>query len=221
MKQKEHRVIRKEETISCLSHFLGFALSLVGTGILLSMSRGDSARIFISLIYGVSMSFLFLASALYHFFKREENEDSFWRKLDHTAIFFMIAGTYTPVCYMRLMGHWRWGIILIQWVLVFGGIFFKFFYLNAPRFFSTLIYLFMGWVGVIAIRQFFVTMSKIELLFLILGGASYTIGALFYIFKWPKIRVGFGFHEIFHIFILIGAFFHYLMIYHMFIPFSH
>ncbi len=207
--------MKKEEFISCASHFLGFVLSILGTIFLFAKSKGSLPKLSTSLIYGISMAFLFLSSTLYHFFKRHENENSVWRKLDHTAIFFMIAGAYTPVCYFRLSGLWRVLIILIQWGLVFGGIFFKFFYLKAPRFFSTLIYLIMGWIGVFVIRQLWITMSEVELVFLVLGGVSYTIGAIFYILRKPTINSWFGFHEIFHIFILLGAFLHYLMIYHI------
>ena len=157
---------------------------------------------------------LFFSSSMYHFFKKKENDISIWRKLDHIAIFFMIAGSYTPVCYMRLTGSWKWSIIIIQWVLVFGGIFFKFFYLKAPRYLYTAIYLLMGWVGIASIKQLLLTMSNSEISLLFLGGLSYTIGAVFYVIKKPKAK--FGFHEIFHCFILLGAFFHYLLVYSMF-----
>ena len=213
MRRGKGDLLKKEEAFSSISHFLGFILSIGGTFLLLEKGMGDISKIIVSLIYGLSTSFLFLASSLYHFFKKQENENSFWRRLDHTAIFFMIAGTYTPVCYLRLPGYWKWGIIITQWALVFGGIFFKFFYLNAPRYFSTTIYIVMGWVAIIVIKQLFIYMQEIELIFLILGGISYTIGAIFYAIKKPNLSSGFGFHEIFHIFILLGALFHYLMIY--------
>lgn len=181
--------------------------------LLISLSRGSTSKIVLSLIYGISMIFLFLSSSLYHFFKKVENENSIWRKLDHIAIFFMIAGNYTPVSYLLLDGRWKWSIIIAQWILVLGGIFLKFFYLKIPRYLYTMIYLAMGWIGIIAIRQLFMVMNKSEILFLILGGLSYTVGAFFYIIKKPKIKNGFGFHEIFHLFVLLGAFFHYLLIY--------
>lgn len=145
--------------------------------------------------------------------KKYDGEISIWRKLDHVAIFLMIAGTYTPICFIYLSGYWKWSIIIIEWTLVIGGLFFKFFYLNSPRYLYTTIYILMGWIGIFSITKFIKSMSNIALLFLIGGGISYTIGAIFYIFKKPQFNDNFGFHEIFHLFILLGAFFHYLLVY--------
>ncbi len=187
--------------------------AIVGTFLLLYISKGCMAKTIISTIYGISVIFLFTASSLYHAFKQNENEISFWRKMDHFAIFIMIAGTYTPICYIYLIGWWKWSIIIILWALVIGGFFFKFFYLNAPRYLYTAIYLIMGWVGIVPIKQFLITMPKNVLFFLFLGGVSYTTGAVFYILKKPQIKPGFGFHEIFHFFILVGGFCHYIAVF--------
>ncbi len=203
---------KKEEAISFYSHLFGFFLAIIGTIILIRKSWGVGPKLIISSIYGISVIFLFLSSSLYHFFKKRENENSFWRKLDHTAIFFMIAGAYTLVSYLCLEGIMKWTIIIAQWTLVLGGIFFKFFYLNAPRYLYTMIYFLMGWTGIIVIKQLINCMNNVELLFLVLGALSYTLGALFYVIKRPK-----RFHEIFHFFILAGAFFHYIMIYNILI----
>jgi len=135
------------------------------------------------------------------------------RKLDHFAIFVMIAGTYTPISFIYLTGNLRWIIIIVQWSLVLAGFFFKFFYLNVPRYLYTIIYLIMGWIGIVTIKEFIIAMPKNSVIFLFAGGISYTIGAIFYIMKKPIKRLGFGFHEIFHLFILLGAFFHYLLVY--------
>lgn len=159
------------------------------------------------------MVFLFTASSLYHALKQGENSDSFWRKLDHSAIFIMIAGTYTPVCYIYLTGSWRWALILVQWGLVIAGLGFKFFYIKAPRYVSTVIYLLMGWAGIAAIKELLTTMPSFAVFNLFAGGVAFTVGAVFYALKKPVIRPGFGFHEIFHLFILIGAAFHYLLVY--------
>ncbi len=175
--------------------------------------QGSVSKIVVSLIYGFSVMFLFSASSLYHAFKREENEISFWRKLDHIAIFFMIGGTYTPISYIYLSGYWRWTVILVQWILVLAGFFFKIFRLHTPRYVYTTIYLMMGWIGLVPIREFLVTMPKNAIVFLFAGGVSFTVGTIFYIIKKPMLKPGFGFHEIFHFFILLGGFFHYLLVY--------
>jgi len=156
---------------------------------------------------------LFLASATYHALKQNEDEISIWRKLDHTAIFFMIAGTYTPICYVYLSGYWKWSIIIIQWALVIAGLFLKFFYLKAPRYFSTIIYLLMGWIGIIPIKELLTTMPPNAVFYLFAGGISFTVGAILYATKKPVFRPGLGFHEIFHVFVLLGGVFHYLLVY--------
>ncbi len=187
--------------------------AIIGTFFLLYASKGCIAKTIISTIYGISVIFLFTASSLYHAFKQNENEISFWRKMDHFAIFIMIAGTYTPICYVYLTGWWKWSIIIILWALVLGGFFFKFFYLNAPRYLYTAIYLIMGWVGIVPIKQFLMTMPKNVLFFIFFGGISYTTGAILYILKKPQIKPEFGFHEIFHFFILLGGFCHYIAVF--------
>ncbi|MEC9487970.1 MAG: hemolysin III family protein [Halanaerobium sp.] len=205
-------VIKREERISSYSHFLGFLLALLGTIYLVILADGLTYK-FISVIYGFSVMGLFLASSLYHANKRHDDEISVWRKLDHIAIFLMIAGTYTPVSFVYLTGYWKWGIIIAQWALVLGGLFFKFFYLSAPRLLYTSIYVLMGWMGVLPLAKFIASMSGSALFFLLAGGISYTVGAVFYIMKKPSNTPGFGFHEIFHLFILLGALFHYLLVY--------
>lgn len=202
-----------QEKISFYSHFIGALAGLAGTVHLLTVAYPSVLKMVLAGIYGLTMVLLFSASSLYHAFKEDENSDTFWRKLDHTAIFFMIAGTYTPVSYVYLTGYWRWSIIFLQWFLVLLGFFFKFFYIKAPRYLSTVIYLIMGWIGLISIKGFLTTMPGPALFYLLAGGVSFTIGAVFYALKKPKLLPGFGFHEIFHLFILLGAVFHYLLVY--------
>ncbi len=204
--------MKKNEYVSFYTHLAGFILSIFGTFFLLFLTWGDFDLFFVSLIYGLSISFLFLSSSLYHAFKREEGETSIWRRLDHFAIFVMIAGTYTPISYIYLSGAWAWSLIILQWTLVFAGFFFKFFALKAPRFLYTLIYLVMGWVGIISVGSLFPAMSGLAISLLILGGLSFTTGAVFYMVKKPVLSPGFGFHEIFHIFILLGGIFHFFLV---------
>ena len=157
----------------------------------------------ISLIYGIGAVNLFTSSSLYHAFKKGENESSIWRKLDHVAIYIMIAGTYTPLAYAYLEGAWLWAILGIQWGLVVAGFFFKLFFVKAPRIVTTSIYLIMGWMVVIFFSQMWQAISVGEFVMLVAGGLSYTVGAVIYALKKPNPFPGiFGFHEIFHIFIL-------------------
>ncbi len=206
--------IRSEEKISFYTHFFGAISALVGLAFLIHLSFGNSNFMIISFVYGLSVFFLFSASSLYHALKKAENEISFWRKLDHVAIFFMIAGSYTPICYMFLDGYWQVGAIVLQWTLVFLGLLFKLFFLNAPRFLNTSVYLMMGWMAIVLMKMLYSSMSILSFVLLMAGALAYTVGAVIYGLKKPILFSGrFGFHEIFHVFILIGAALHFFMIY--------
>lgn len=200
------------ERVSFYSHLAGALLFVPGTVLLLFLSRQSWPLMTVSAIYGLSVIFLFTASSLYHYFKKQEGEVSLWRKLDHFAIFVMIAGTYTPVTYVYLTGNLRLGILIFQWSLVLAGFFFKFFYLKAPRWIYTTIYLLMGWSAIFTIKPLFAAMNGLSIFLLFAGGVSFTIGAVFYMLKKPVCFPGFGFHEIFHFFILAGGIFHYLLV---------
>ncbi len=201
------------EKISAYTHGGTVPVMIIGTIILLIISSGNITAQIVSLIYGLSGIFLFSASFLYHTKKVVENDKTVWRKLDHSAIFFLIAGTYTPICFLYLEGNMKWGILIAQWSLVLSGIIFKLFFVNAPRVIGTLIYLLMGWIVVIPISTLVHTMPDPALAFLAAGGISYTVGAIIYIIKKPDpIPEFFGFHEIFHIFIIGGAVLHLLMV---------
>jgi len=205
--------VKKDERISFYSHLVGFFLALIGMIILLIKAFDSLDKLIIAAVYGLSVVFLFLASSLYHAHKKVDDENSIWRKLDHFAIFVMIAGSYTPVAYLYLEGWLKWTIIAVQWGLVLGGFFLKFMYFKTPRILYTVIYLLMGWVGIFAFHQLFMTMPTLNLILMFAGGLSFTAGAVFYIIKKPDITPNFGFHEIFHFFILAGGILHYLMVF--------
>ena len=205
--------IPNSEKISAYSHAATVPIMAVGTVILLVISSGNTAAQIVSSVYGLSAIFLFSASFLYHSNKQTENDKSVWRKLDHSAIFFLIAGTYTPICFIYLDGKMKWGILIAQWSLVLFGTVFKLFFINAPRLIGTLIYLLMGWIVLIPISTLFKTMEPASFTLLVAGGISYTIGAVIYALKKPDPLPGFfGFHEIFHMFITVGAVLHLLTI---------
>jgi hemolysin III len=205
--------IPASEKFAAYSHCATVPIIAIGTIVLVAISAGDISAQIVSLIYGVSGVFLFSASFLYHSRKQLENDYSLCRKLDHTAIFFLIAGTYTPLCYLYLEGNMKWGILIAQWALVVGGTLFKFLFINAPRVIGTLIYLFMGWIVIIPIMTLVETMPRVGLVLLGTGGLLYTVGAVIYALKRPNPWPGFfGFHEIFHLFISGGAISHLAMI---------
>ena len=206
--------IQKQDKFSTYSHLGGAIAAAAGTLTLLFMARHSLSLIIVSAIYGLSAVFMLLSSTLYHAFKTGENQTNFLRKMDHFAIFCMIAGTFTPLCFIYLEGAMKWGILGAQWALVIAGFFLKVFYMKAPRVFTTIIYLLMGWMAIIPLNQLLSTMPSISLILLLLGGIAYSIGAVIYMLKKPNPQPGvFGFHEIFHVFILIGVFLHFAIVY--------
>jgi hemolysin III len=205
---------RRQDIFSSYSHLFGAIAALAGGIALVYQARYCPSLIIISTIYGFATIFMLLSSALYHAFKKAEDQTGFLRKMDHIAIFFMIAGTYTPLCYIYLEGYLQWGIIIAQWVLVVAGFFLNIFYIKAPRVFITIVYLLMGWMAIIPIQQLYLAMPTFSLTLLVLGGLAYSVGAVAYMLKRPNPAPGFfGFHEIFHVFILLGASLHFTIIY--------
>ena len=206
--------IKTKECFNFYSHLSGVIAAVVGTVFLALVARYSSSALITSLIYGISVVFLFLASSLYHAFKKEENELSFWRKMDRFAIFCMIAGTYTPICFMFLEGYWRWSMIAIQWGLVGFGLVSQLLFPRAPRVLYAIIYFIMGGLAFIPIRQMLSDMTVVQGVLLFAGGLFFTLGGLIYATKRPKLVPGvFSFHELFHIMVLIGGGLHYAMIY--------
>lgn len=209
--------IRKQEMFNVYSHLAGAILSLGGLIFLLPVARSSVPALVTALIYGLSIVFLFSASSLYHIFKKEENELSFWRKMDRTAIFFMIAGTYTPISWFCLDGAWRWIMIGLQWGLVGFGVLSQLLFPRAPRAVYAVIYLSMGWLAIFPMRQILSNMSLNQKILLFAGAVAFTAGGLIYAVKRPRMIPGvFSFHELFHVTVLLGGGLHYALIYRVY-----
>jgi hemolysin III len=205
---------QKSDIINFYSHLAGAVASLAGYIVLLCASGGDVTKIVLSSIYSVCAIFIFTCSSIYHGQKAEDDDTNPWRKLDHIAIFFMIAGTYTPISWIYLDVYWRWSIIGAQWLLVILGLVFKLIYIHGPRWLTIVIYLLMGWMALIPLGQLLATMPFSSIMLLFTGGVAYSVGAVIYAIKKPNPFPGiFGFHEIFHFLVITGAVLHYLMVY--------
>lgn len=202
---------------SALTHGIGILFSIAGTVLLLlHASRvGATSRHYISFsVYGVSMGILYTASTLYHCIKTSVRGRLILRKFDHISIYLLIAGTYTPICLIPLRGVWGRSLLTVIWILAFTGIVFSLLKINAPRWVASGIYIFMGWLALIAFYPLAEQLSAGAFFLLLLGGILYTIGGILYALKWPgRSNPTFGCHEIFHIFVLLGSFFHYILMY--------
>jgi hemolysin III len=204
------------DPISGLSHLFGALLSFTGLAILVQYASayGTIRHMLSFIVFGVSLILLYTASTLYHLLSVSDVVTKILRRIDHMMIYVLIAGTYTPICLIALRGIWGWSLLICIWLMAFAGIMLKLFWFNAPRWFSTLLYIIMGWLVVIAFIPLANAIPLKGILFLVLGGVSYSLGAVIYGTKWPRLNFKlFGFHEIFHIFVLLGSISHYWMMF--------
>lgn len=198
-----------EEFLNILSHGLGFLLAILATVVLVvkASSTGDPWQIVSVSIYGASMMLLYLASTLYHSAKEPKRRQRL-NVFDHASIYVLIAGTYTPFVLVTLRGPWGWTIFGIIWGAAIAGIIFKLFYTGRFTLASTIAYVVMGLLVLIAIKPLVDNLSSQGLFWLLAGGISYIIGAVLYLQK----KMPFN-HAIFHLFVLFGTFSHFWAIY--------
>jgi hemolysin III len=201
------------EPVNSLTHWGGAILALIGLITLLIVGWGTTAKVISLAIYGISLIFLFSASATYHMVQVKEKALEIFRKIDHAAIYFLIAGTYTPFCVNAFSGFWQWGMLSIIWSLALIGIVVKVFYIHAPRWLNAGIYLIMGWLCIAAIGQMLAVLPVWVISWLIAGGVIYTLGAVVYVTKIFNFVPGvFGFHEMWHIFVMLAAAAHFVAV---------
>lgn len=208
------RAFKPREAFNSYSHFIGAALSIAALFSLLAhIPRGSQPATYVSLaVFSLSMLLLYTTSGIYHLVSPSSPALQALRRLDHIMIYVLIAGTYTPLCMIFLHGAWRWGLLIAIWSFVLLGLVFKLAWITAPRWLSTLIYILMGWMVSLAFFPLLQSLSLAGMAWLLAGGLCYSIGAVFYAvqrprFTWP----GFGFHEIFHLFVLAGSISHWWM----------
>ena len=202
------------DPVSGLIHLFSAALALVGLVLLLILSRGEGLKQLSMGIYGVSLVTLFTASAVYHLANPSETMLLKLRKFDHSAIYLLIAGTYTPICINFFEGWLRWGFLALIWGIALAGVIVKLFVINAPRWVTAGVYLIMGWMALLVVKPMLQSMPAAALWWLLAGGLTYSIGAVIYITKkldfWPGV---FGFHEAWHVFVSLAALCHFIMIF--------
>lgn len=198
-----------EEKINVTTHAAGLVLSVIALVLLVTRAirQGNIWHIVSFSIFGVSLCVLYAASTFYHNSKEPELRSKL-RVFDHASIYVLIAGTYTPYTIVTLNGLTGWVIFGISWGLAISGIILKLFFTGKYDFISTLMYVFMGWIIIFAIKPLLINLSSDGIFWLIAGGISYTLGAVIYSIK--KIKFN---HAIFHIFVLIGSGCHFLSIY--------
>lgn len=201
------------EPVNSLTHWAGALLAAAGLVALLIVGWSTPAKIISLLVYGLSLIAMFSASATYHMVRAKDKVLLLLRKLDHSAIYLLIAGTYTPFCVNAFDGFWKWGMLSIIWALAIVGIVIKVFYIKAPRWLNAGVYVVMGWLCLGAAGQMLTALPAWVFAWLLAGGIIYTLGAVVYITKFFNFRPGvFGFHEVWHIFVMLAAFAHFIAV---------
>ena len=197
-----------EEKLNAATHAIGAVFGLVGL-ILLTFydTRKTDLSLFSVIVYGLSIIVLFTASTLYHSVQ-DQNRKHLFRIIDHISIYLLIAGTYTPVLLITLHESLGWTLFYIVWGIAAFGVVLKLFFTGRFELFSTLLYLIMGWLIVFDFTNLSAKIDSNGILLFFAGGLSYTVGIIFYAFK----RIPYN-HVIWHLFVLAGAVFHFLMIF--------
>lgn len=201
-----------EEIANSITHGVGALLSVAGLMLMLAATGDDATRIVSSIVYGSSLILLFLLSTLYHSF-RHHSVKAVFRMLDHSAIYLLIAGTYTPFLLISLKGAWGYSLMAVIWGLALFGVVFKVCYRERFPRVSLITYLLMGWLVVIAGAQMIASVPVGGLVLLAVGGLTYTAGVIFYV--WDRMPYN---HAIWHLFVLAGSICHFFAIYGYVIP---
>jgi hemolysin III len=205
------------EPVNALTHLAGAILSIFGLlAMIIKAANTTHSGLAVSavVIFGISMILLYGASATYHSVIAKEHIIAFLRRLDHSMIFILIAGTYTPYCLISLRGKTGFTLFAIIAAIAVLGVVFKMIWFHCPRWLSTIIYIAMGWMIIFVASPLSSSLSMMGLYLLILGGIFYTIGGVIYGLNPKFLEFKYmGFHEIFHIFIMLGTLAHFLSVF--------
>lgn len=208
--------MRFREPVNAWSHLIGLILAAAGTVLLLRLAQHPAERMAFA-VYGGSLILLYGVSTLYHALPLPGHRLRRLRMLDHIAIYFLIAGTYTPVALVTLEGRWGRTMLLAAWLIALVGIPFKIWWLDAPVWLSTATYLAMGYMALLAAVPLARAVSPAGLAWLVAGGLAYTVGAIIFTRERPDPFPGrFGHHEIWHLLVLAGSGCHFaFMLFHV------
>lgn len=203
---------------SAITHFIAMLMAVLAAMPLLAKAglSGSTTAVTAMMIFIISMVLLYGASTLYHSVVVPDRILKVFRKLDHMMIFVLIAGSYTPVCMIVLGGREGYTLLAAVWGIAAAGMLIKALWINCPKWFSSIIYIAMGWVCVFVFGQLLDTLSTPAFLWLLAGGIIYTLGGVLYALRLPLFNAkhaSFGSHEIFHLFVMAGSICHFIFMY--------
>jgi hemolysin III len=202
-----------KEPVAGLTHVAAGLAAVAGGVALWITGHGDLTKQVSLLIYSASLVAQYTASSAYHLIRASPPWSAMLRKIDHASIFALIAGSYTPVAVNVLSGNWRWGVLLGMWTVAFAGIAFKLATIKTRRWINVGMYVGMGWIGVIPAYQVFQILPPQALVWLVLEALFFTVGAVIYGTKKLDLFPGvFGFHEVWHLFVIAGSLSHFVFV---------
>jgi len=205
---------------SALTHFIGMILAVLATAplLVLAATQGDMHTVLALAVFACSMILLYAASTTYHTFNISDKINKILRKVDHMMIFVLIAGSYTPICLIALKDSIGYPLLALVWGVAIVGMLIKAFWITCPKWFSSLIYISMGWLCVLAMVPLVQSLPSAAFLWLVAGGVIYTVGGVIYALKLPFFNAKhqyFGSHEIFHLFVMGGSLCHYVVMFYV------
>ncbi len=214
----ESNISKIKDPGSAITHFIAMAMAILAAGPLLMKAAREPGNFHVIAlaVFIISMILLYAASTTYHTLDISPKINRILRKLDHMMIFILIAGTYTPVCMIVLGDRTGWLLLSLVWGIAITGIIIKAFWITCPKWFSSCLYIAMGWVCVLAFTRIIQALPRAAFCWLLAGGIIYTAGGVIYALKLPLFNARhkyFGSHEIFHLFVMGGSLCHYIMMY--------
>ena len=204
----------RDEIANALTHGLGAVAALAGSAVLITLAAiyGDGWQLGASIVFGISLLLLYTASTLYHAIQHPVAKGRL-KVFDHCAIYLLIAGTYTPFTLIGLRGPWGWGLFAAIWTLAIAGVAFKLFYTGRFKLLSTIFYIAMGWLVIVAIKPMWNALDGATLGWLLAGGVFYTLGTFFY----HRESIPYS-HAIWHLFVIGGSVCHFVAVTRQVLP---
>ncbi|MDD3173392.1 MAG: hemolysin III family protein [Herbinix sp.] len=210
--------VKVKDPGSAITHLIGMLMAVFAATPLLikAASQPDAIHIISLGVFILSMILLYTASTVYHTFGRTAKIHLRLKKFDHMSIYVLIAGTYTPICIIVLGGRVGLGLLALVWGFAIIGVVVTLFWVHCPKWFSSAVYIAMGWICVLAFTQIINSLPRAGFVWLLAGGIIYTVGGIIYALKLPIFNnrhKNFGSHEIFHLFCIGGSFCHFMLMY--------
>ncbi len=220
-RSKDGSIHVTDERINTATHLVASILSLLGASLLVARAAAEASvwHIVSFSIYGTGLVLLFLASTLHHGIHASKKSEEFFRTLDYLAIFPLIAGSYTPFCLVVIRGVFGWTVFAVIWIVAITGIALRASIRSLPKWITTTFYLTLGLVSLVLVPSLFGKIPETAFL-LAAGGFFYVAGNIIFTIEKPNPVPGiFGFHEIWHLFVIAGAFLHFLIMYFFILPY--